>query len=323
MTTNYERCMEALGTASALIAVADNLSTPAKDRLNETLLRVRQLEMLEGQLPPGSAVELSLDAAFNRVANLLDQVMLQLSGISDNGAREWAAKIDEEVLEAATKIQSDLDFYIETEKALGTDPRPSLRSLLTNATIARRVDLFLADTERLGAEARESVQDAKAAASQAQVAAGTAGEASLSTYFATYARQQLQSSNLFRLATILTIIAAIVIAVSGARDADGDVTKAIYHVAIVAGIAGLATYFGRQSGHHRRVGTWAKAVQIQLQSFPAFMAAIPDDKIKGLIYEAFAKRVLGAPPEASASSDTSAEVLTQPLIDAVLRRATS
>ncbi|PPF64523.1 hypothetical protein C5E11_03790 [Clavibacter michiganensis] len=281
------------------------------------------MEMLVGVLPVGTMFELDLDSGFSYLADVLDGLIKDLPTLSEKAARSRAQEIDNGIKAAVEQIQNDLERHIELNKTLGQDPRPTIRSILSNVSVARRVDEFLIDTEQLRDEARESVDEAKMAASQAQIAAGTAGEASLSTYFENYAKQQLRSSNLFRIGTIVTIIAAIAIAVVGARDSSGDITEAIYHVAIVAGVAGLATYFGRQAGHHRRDGSWAKALQIQLQSFPAFMAAIPDDKTKALVYEAFAKRVLGAPPEAKTSSDTSAEVMTQPLIDAVLRRASS
>lgn len=321
MSMNHDRFSEAAAAASAVLAVADHLSSVSRERLLDSVQRAKQMEMLVGQLPVGSVFELELDTGFHNVANLLESVISQLPGMTDEDAQFVARGIDSEVEQAVEKIKNSLEQHIEINKTLAQDPRPTIRSILSNVTIARQVDEFLAESVKVRDAARESLEKVKEAASQAQAAAGTAGESSLSTFFEAYALHELRSSNSFRVATIATIVGAIIVAVAGSKEVGDDLTRAIYHVAIVAGIAGLATYFGRQAGHHRRVGTWAKALQIQLQSFPAFMAAIPDDKVKGLVYEAFAKRLLGAPPESKVSSDTSAEVMTQPLIDAVLRAA--
>jgi hypothetical protein len=323
MTANYDRFLEATRTASALLKVANLKEQSVRDRALDSVMRAHRLEALEGQLPVASVAETALDEEYGVIAGTLDRLDSILSQPDAEVLLPWTHELDFRLREGVQRIQAHLDSYLYTGGVLKQDPRPELRSILQELSVAERVDSYISGAERLNRQASEAAEIAKTAAEQAQTAAGFAGDATLSLYFAKYAKHQLASSNWFRAATIVTIVAAIAVAATVPHEKGEDLVAAIYRIAIVAGTAGLATYFGRQAAHYRRVGTWAKALQVQLQSFPAFMAAIPNDKTKDVIYEAFAKRVLGAPPEAASSSDTSAEVMTQPLIEALLRRTAS
>lgn len=326
MTSNYDRFLQVVGTAKALLATENAIDLETVRRAIEALDRVMQLGDVRDGVPAGSAAELSLSDHFDELADYVDRAMKILAGSNIREATtdldSWTRGLDRKALDAAIDVQGELEQVDFRPGLVRVDVRHLLRSLIAELTVVQRVDEFRRQTDRLSSQVQESVDDAQAAANLAQIAAGSAGEASLSLYFETYARQQLRSSVWFRVATIATIIAAIIVAASVPHGKSEDVVAAIYRIAIVAGVAGLATYFGRQSGHYRRVGTWAKGLQIQLQSFPAFMATISDEKTRNIVHEAFAKRVLGSPPEASSSSDTSAEVMTQPLIEALVRRAT-
>lgn len=161
---------------------------------------------------------------------------------------------------------------------------------------------FRASTQRMQQEAAELVEEARGAATVAKSAAGITGSASLATYFEQYATKEAAASNWFRCATILAILVAVAVAYFLPHPTAGDWVGAAYRIAILLGVAGLSAYLGRQAGQHRRVYNWAKAIQVQLLSFPAFMETIQASQSSDAIYEAFAKRVLGAPPEGAQRS---------------------
>ncbi|KQM58179.1 hypothetical protein [Agreia sp. Leaf210] len=326
MTSNHDRFLQVVGTAKALISADNAIDLEIKQSALDALDRVGQLDRVRDNVPITSSVERYLDGYFGELADHVDHAMEILAGTNSrevsNNLESWFHGLDRKTLNAAVDVQADLEGDSNKIGVVYFEAISLLRSLIAELKIAERVDQFRKQTNRITSQVQVSADDAQAAAKLAQVAAGSAGEASLSLYFETYAKQQLRSSVWFRAATIATIGVAIAVAANIPHGKSEDPVAAVYRIAIVAGVAGLATYFGRQSGHYRRLGTWAKGLQIQLQSFPAFMATISDENTRNLIHEAFAKRVLGSPPEANSSGDTSAEVLTQPLIDALVRRAT-
>ena len=165
--------------------------------------------------------------------------------------------------------------------------------------------------------AREALGAAQEAATKAKGAAGIAGGAALSGHFSTYAQTERRAAETFRLLSIAALIAAVIVAIF-IHPAEGDWSGVVYRVAILGGVGALSAYFARQAGHHRRVFNWAKGLEVQLQSFPAFIeqtgTGARDD-----IYRAFAHRVLGAPPESSGGSDDT--LPTGQLIEALIALA--
>ena len=170
---------------------------------------------------------------------------------------------------------------------------------------AEEAERYRAVSADLLEEVQVLADEARGTASSLQDAAGMGGSASLSSHFEIYAKAEKQSANIFRGLTIGAIGIAVMCAVVLPHPASDDWPGIVYRLAVVLGIAGLGTYFGRQAGQHRRVYNWAKALQVQLQSFPAFMEAVRDEETSASIYAAFAKRVLGAPPEAGHEADSS------------------
>lgn len=155
---------------------------------------------------------------------------------------------------------------------------------------------------------RQSVQlldKAKKASEAASDAAGVTGSASLSEYFAAYAKSERIAAECFRGATIVgVIVTAIVVSRLPPLDT-GDWAGIVYRFAILAALGALFAYLAKQGGQHRRVANWAKSIEVQLKSFRAFIEGAPEDE-HGAIYRAFANRVLGNPPENAkdASDDT-------------------
>jgi hypothetical protein len=100
----------------------------------------------------------------------------------------------------------------------------------------------------------------------------------------------------------LAILVALYLWLTAEQGARPDWSQVIYHLAVVLGIGGLSAYLGRQAGQHRRVFNWAKAVSVQLRSFPAFIQPVASTEVLAQIYLAFSNRVLGAMPERAGKS---------------------
>ncbi len=177
----------------------------------------------------------------------------------------------------------------------------------------------------------EALRDTISARDEAQKAAGERGVTSLTGAFEEYRKRHLRAAFGFRLATIVVLALALAVAVvfvfgwdtiiiptrfSDTRDPN-DWHQVVYRLAIIAALAGLSAYLGRQSGQHRRLGEWARSIETQLQSFLAFVEPVLDPQTKNAIYLTFAARVLGAPPDGVEKADLSPSI--QPLMDLVLR----
>jgi len=163
--------------------------------------------------------------------------------------------------------------------------------------IREEAERFKDGIETVLESAKESATAAAEAAETAQESAGTAGAASLSEYFEKYATGERVAANGFRIATIATILIAVGLAIWLPRPPTDDIPGVLYRLAVVLGVGALSGYFGRQAGQHRRVYNWAKGIQVQLQSFPAFIQPVKSDDVSGQIYAAFAAKVLGSLPE--------------------------
>ncbi|GEB46640.1 hypothetical protein MTE01_25850 [Microbacterium testaceum] len=142
----------------------------------------------------------------------------------------------------------------------------------------------------------ESAEVAASAAEKAQESAGVTGSSSLSTHFDEYAKAERKAAEIFRALAIAGVVGALVAAVAFGPIDSGDWPHLTYRIATVAAVGTLAAYFARQAGQHRRVYNWAKSLEVQLKSFPAFIAPVPEAE-RGEVYRAFARRVLSAPPE--------------------------
>lgn len=152
------------------------------------------------------------------------------------------------------------------------------------------------DHELLLGRIQESAREAATAADNAKRSAGIAGEASLSEHFSKYAESELKSANRFRIAAIGSVLVALAFALAFGPIDTGNWPHLTWRIATVAGAGTLAAYFARQAGQHRRVYNWAKSLEVQLLSFPAFISPLGKEE-RTEIYRTFARRVLSGPPE--------------------------
>lgn len=144
--------------------------------------------------------------------------------------------------------------------------------------------------------AREITAQLETSADAARDSAGIIGTANLSTYFESYASDERLASNWFRGAALAMFGVAIAIAALMPAPGSDDWSGLILRIAILGGIGGLGAYLARQASQHRAQFNWAKGVQVQLQSFPAFIEPVTDVSARNSIYDVFARRVLGDPP---------------------------
>lgn len=196
---------------------------------------------------------------------------------------------------------------------------------------ASRVDTVLNDTVNIRTEVTRLVNQASVAANDAKEAAADIGSNELSAMYERYAKSHLRRAMWFRAWTIGLLGAGVAVAAALVLGIDfsgwlpihthaptSEWTPVAYRLAVVAGLAALAAYLGRQAGNHRRLGEWASAIEIQLRAFNAFIAKIADPKVRDEAQLAFARRVLGPAPDASRVVESGS--MLQPVVDAFVRR---
>jgi hypothetical protein len=170
-------------------------------------------------------------------------------------------------------------------------------------------------------EATAAVKEAQSAAESAKTAAGVASGSKLTQRFAALSKQQLRTATRFRWLTAVGVLVGIggtywIAFASGASHSGGTTTgDAIIRVSLLGAVLGLATYFGRQAGYHRDIGTWAKTIEEQLLTFDGYMEPIHDETIRDGMRAAFAARVFGSTPE---SKDDSGVTLGSSFINELL-----
>jgi hypothetical protein len=176
-------------------------------------------------------------------------------------------------------------------------------------------------TELALKEAEEAASRAGRAADAAQASAGHRGAFDLSSYFGTYGKTELRTANLFRIATLGALMVIVAAAIFVPHTDLGDLSGIVYRIAILAALSALVAYLSSQSSHHRKTGVWARSMQIQLQSFPAFIEPLAAGESRDAIYVSFASRVLGAPPASTKNASHQDPALMQAVVDVLLKRA--
>ncbi|MGA6128851.1 MULTISPECIES: hypothetical protein [unclassified Microbacterium] len=299
----------------------------ALDRAQRYLEICRRV-FFSGAVTPALVTRIVTSAS--QIENMLYELRSSLAGggddISPNGF-----VVDNYISSCGEDLVSEMNRIIEADGPPPEDDPPStldhllsqevedLNFLLSERAQVDRERSYMADIERLRATAADAAEEATRLAEVTAKAAGVSGIAGEAEALSIYAKKQLQAAEFFRwfAASLiaLTLLAAIVVP----HPASDDVAGAIYRLAIIAGAAGLATYFGRQAGMHRRNGNWASALLVQLKTFPALAESIRDEELKGRLFESFAQRLLlSAPEHGKPTSDETASV--QSLLEAILKR---
>lgn len=271
------------------------ISDLARERVGATVRHVKNALTFVGQPKAGASLIPRFSTALNEK---LGELPALLPRADDLELVSWARSVQK-------VLRTELEEVANYGAMLGLDGGEIKEvSFLLRRVASNEERLALVEDDlKYRSYAADLVEKAEDTASKLQAAAGIAGDASLAEHFERYARREWWSANIFRGLTILAIGGAVVLAVALPKPTTGDWVTLSYRLAQLVGVAALATYFGRQAAQHRRVFNWARSMQVQLQSFPAFIEPVTDADTRGGIYGAFARRVLGAPPEKGGSSD--------------------
>lgn len=175
--------------------------------------------------------------------------------------------------------------------------------------------------EEVSSSAAESARKAEVALESARAAASEAATTALESSFDTVATEEASSARNWRRWTLVVLVLATLggvgfLAENLSREINWQ--GVVFRVAIVSALGAIAAYTARQSSHHRRIATWARAIQVQLKSFRGFVERIDDQKVQDAMFEMFTRRVLAPPPESSKSGE--ATNLLQPLLEQVIKR---
>jgi len=287
----------------------------------------RLLELSEQQLIFDATLSDTTKDLYEREAQLRANVLAwieKLSSLADeNGVAylhrsSWSALLTRaRSLEAAEKTRSRLEGRV-------------------NDAIERIMTLSAGienDMERLSQTvemARQAAFRAERAEGEARKAAGEKGLDEFGERFAVYADNQLDTAKTYRGWTIAVLIIALCVASlfvleevfnwGGAYSTADDWHSVAYRLAIVAGLSGLSAYLGRQSSQHRRLGDWARALEVQSRSFGAFVEPIADAGVKNSIYSAMSARLLAPPPDKQTNDPAVPNAAVDRIVDAIIRR---
>lgn len=214
----------------------------------------------------------------------------------------------------------------------------AMRDDLTAISLEQdKVRQLLEEARASAKAAAEASKEASTSAEAARVASGQAGTNALALEFETFADGHGRDAARYRKWTIGVLAGAIAVALvfvlgldrvalqplnlpgsQGAADESLRWQAVVYRLAIIAGMAGLGAYLGRQAAQHRRLYDWGRTVQAQANSFEAFAEQIVDPDTRKQVQLMFSGRVLGSPPEPTAEKTASRDAL-QIIADAALK----
>jgi hypothetical protein len=236
------------------------------------------------------------------------------SGYLLNTLQKYVAKVAQTAQDKAARAEG------AGEKSEASKARDDYRRTLLFSTRIEQADL----SQRLRMavkKARAAAKEAESAAESAKTAAGVASGSRLTERFAALSKQQLRTATQFRWLTAVGVLVGIVgmywlaFAPGVSHASEATTGDAIIRVSLLGAVLGLATYFGRQAGYHRDLGTWAKTIEEQLLTFDGYMEPIHDETIRDGMRAAFAARVFGSSPE---SKDDSGVTLGSSFISELL-----
>jgi hypothetical protein len=250
------------------------------------------------------ARDMNLDSAVERYDSLIvNDALDQVDTSNDELVLLSAARVLAEELTSFLKSLNStaLKFPSAAKEAwLETS-----NGFLHNSGSLRSAALRLASAEEQRRQASELLESARESARDARRAAGSAGEASLASWFQEYGKNEHIASWAFRSLAFTGLIGTAALAYwfflqSEIREL--GVTSLALRSAIVLAVAAISTYAIRLAGQHRQQGNWAKSIAVQLNSFAAFLEPLESSSTRDVIYQQFAARVLGSPPHSNRNS---------------------
>ncbi|MCD4535948.1 hypothetical protein LRP67_17810 [Nocardioides sp. cx-169] len=239
-----------------------------------------------------------------RQAEIRETVLATVSAYRESLSRalaDWRQGKD------ALKIHASYGAEVPFEEQVNT----WLRRLADIETADLQLGL-LAHLGEVGANLRDqaeaAVMEAREASTQLedqrrQLNDLRAQEASreLSTHFVNLAKSERRKGAMLRaIAGAAVGVALWVTWDSGvSTERGGSWTALSEHLALALLLAGGAAYAARLASSHYTFGQWAKSLQVQLDSFEAFIGVVEEQAARDRMREEFGRRVLGAPPQAT------------------------
>lgn len=251
-----------------------------------------------------------LDSSIRRFdSKNIEIVSLYLLGTLKN----YAKKVEKLVIDRAGRVRG-AEGHTAPEFQTAQNERRTITLLLARVEQAELSHQLRQATQR----AMTAVEAAEKAAEDARKAAGVASRSKLTERFEALAQRHFKAATLFRILTAVGVLGGIIwgsIHADAMSGTETDTTaEAILRVSLLAGILGLATYFGRQAAYHRDVSTWASTIKEQLLTFDGYIDPVDDAQLRDQMRAAFAARVFGSSPE---SKDEPGVTLSSPVLSEV------
>ena len=212
----------------------------------------------------------------------------------------WTRELNEQLRRTVADFIASIDAY---EPDANREIEGIARSYISQLEADNQTAASLEDTFRFREQAEGSAEAAQAAAEAAQSAAGITGGARLAQHFSDYADRELFTANMFRIFVVCAIVLGVAAAYLLPHPQAEDIIGLAFRGLQILAAAGLVFYLAGQATQHRRNGNWARALEVQLMSFSAFSSPISDEQTRAAIYDIFARRVLGPPPEKGAKEN--------------------
>jgi ABC-type multidrug transport system fused ATPase/permease subunit len=183
------------------------------------------------------------------------------------------------------------------------------------------------EVEALKSSVTESATEATAASTELETIREQLNEAraerargKLADQFKSLHKREASSSRWFRIAAFGLLALASYAVLKFAGSASLDWEAAATHVAIAGLFGGASAYAARLAAAHRGTADWAKAIEVQLETFEDFLGAIDNEATRHRVYEEFGRRVLGSPPIAGEDPGTMPTAQLIELLIAASRR---
>ncbi|WP_131798139.1 hypothetical protein [Clavibacter tessellarius] len=285
------------------IAEMDGVSAEGQRLADVAVRRVRQAAATSPDILDGSDVRSAFWTDVEDVLGALPSVPRDKAGALHDWARELIQKLLQHV-----ETFIDIDDGTRAERQIAFEIQDLLTGDLQDIASSKT-------SEEMEERAKVAVESIENTARVVKSASGEVGGLKLYSYFQAYANAQHKSANIFRGATIVLIVAAGVSSFALPHPTVAEWPALVVRLTSIAAIVGLAAYCGRQATGHRRIADWARALEVQLQSLPAFVDAIQGDSQRDAIYAAFAGRILGSPPDLKAGPSEGSEMPLAQMID--------
>jgi hypothetical protein len=259
-----ERALISIGAWVAFIGNVD-LELAWRDLEERT---AEQLPPLIAEEETGS-LDLMLEDAQDNLASEPEQALRHLANLD--------AKLSSKLSEVHSRFSGagHMELYNELVSGVVTPIQHQLKTA------------YLMDK---GREASQTVEHINRAS-------GQAGESRLAKEYSDYGQREGRTAMWFRTATVTLVVAGIGLAIVLPQSEPQSIPQAIYRLAILGAVFGLAGYLGRQAHQHRSISVWASSISIQLLTFDAFLDPIGEVEVRNQLRAEFAGRVFGPSPK--------------------------